>query len=125
MSRACRWTVALLLAAAPGLAAAAGLTITRPASGETVHDNEGRLSVAVAIEDDAVLPRGYGIRLLIDGAPAAPDHHGTQFELQGVERGQHRLQALIVDDNGRVLTRSPTVDFTLWQASARNQSGRR
>ena len=125
MSPACRWTAALLLAAANGLAAAAGLTITRPASGATVHDNEGRLSVEVAIEDNAVLPRGYGIRLLLDGAPAAPDYRGTQFELQAVERGEHRLQALIVDEDGRVLTRSPTVDFTLWQASSRNQTGRR
>ena len=125
MRPACRWTAALLLAAATGLAAAAGLSIARPGPGETVHDNEGRLSVAVAIEDNAVLPRGYAIRLLLDGAPAGPDHPGTQIELQGVPRGQHRLQALIVDEDGRVLTRSPTVDFTVWQASSRNQQGRR
>ena len=124
MRPACRWTAALLFAAASQLASAAGLSITRPAPGEVVHANEGRVGVTVAIEDDAVLPRGYGVRLLLDGAPAGPDQRGTQIALEGVERGQHRLQALIVDEDGRVLTRSPTIDFTLWQAS-RHQPGRR
>jgi hypothetical protein len=124
MRSACRWGIAPLLAAVAGLAAAAGLTVTRPAPGDVVHDNEGRVGVTVAIEDDAVLPRGYAIRLLLDGAPAAPDHRGLQFELAGVARGEHRLEAWIVDDAGRVLTRSPAVAFTVWQASRIQPRGR-
>lgn len=124
MSPIFRGSTALLLAAVAGLASAAGVAVTRPAPGEVVHDNAGRVSVAVALEDDAVLPRGYAIRLLLDGAPAAPDHRGGRFELAGVERGEHRLQAMIVDEDGRVLARSPSVDFTVWRAS-RLQPGRR
>lgn len=124
MSPLCRWFTALLLAGFAGLASADGVTVTRPAPGEVVHDNAGRVSVAVALEDGAVLPRGYAIRLLLDGAPAAPDRRGPSFELEGVERGEHRLQAMIVDADGRVLARSPSVDFTLWRAS-RLQPGRR
>ena len=124
MSPILRGSTALLLAAAAGLASAAGVTVTRPAPGEVVHDNAGRVSVAVALEDNAVLPRGYAIRLLLDGAPAAPDHRGGSFELEGVERGEHRLQAMIVDEDGRVLARSPSVDFTVWRAS-RLQPSRR
>lgn len=124
MNPICRWSIALLLAAAAGLASAAGVTVTRPAPGEVVHDNAGRVNVAVALEDDAVLPRGYAIRLLLDGAPAAPDRRARSFELEGVDRGEHRLQAMIVDEDGRVLARSPSVDFTVWRAS-RLQPGRR
>jgi hypothetical protein len=124
MTLARRWPTALLLASAAGLAAADGLVITRPAPAEVVHDNAGRVGVAVAIEDGAALPPGYALRLLLDGVPAAPDRRTPAFELEGVERGEHRLQALIVDADGRVLTRSPSVDFTVWRASRQQPGGR-
>ena len=48
-------------------------------------------------------------------APAQQDTiHDT---LQGVERGEHRLQALLIDRQGQSLSVSDTVQFTMWQAS--------
>lgn len=90
-----------------------------------MHDNAGNVGVAVAVEDGAVLPPGYRIRLLLDGEPAAPDVRDLQFQLTGVDRGTHRLEAMIVDEQGRVLTRSAPVTFTVWQASRLNPRGPR
>lgn len=114
-------TAVLLLGASVTLAWAGGLVIASPAPEETVHDNAGTVGVVVAVEDGAVLPPGYNIRLLLDGEPAAPDAPDTRFQLNGLDRGSHRLQALIVDDDGRVLDRSEPVTFHLWQASRLNR----
>lgn len=115
--------IALLLCASAAMASAAGLTIARPAPGETIRDNAGDLGVVVSLEDGAVLPPGYFIRLLLDGEPAAPDNHRMRFQLSGIDRGTHQLQALIVDEDGRVLTRSEPVTFYMWQASRLNPRG--
>lgn len=116
-----RLAVGLLLWASVAVAAAAGLTITSPAPDETIHDNAGNVEVVVGIEDGAQLPPGYRIRVLLDGEPAAPDGAGTRFRLSGIDRGSHQVQALIVDERDRVLTRSPPVTFTVWQASRLNR----
>jgi len=114
---ALRMAGALLLWASFGMAWAAGLAITSPTAKQTLHDNSGNVSVSVALEDGAVLPKGYRIRLLLDGQPAAADARATSFDLSGVERGSHRLQALIVDARGRVIARSEPVTFYMRQAS--------
>jgi hypothetical protein len=120
---ALRAAVVACLCSLSGIAAAAGLSITSPPDGAVVHDNAGTVDVVVGIEDGATLPRGYRVSLLLDGRPAAPEGSGLRFRLTGLDRGVHRLEALIVDDGGRVLTRSAPVEFTVWQASRLNPRG--
>ena len=48
----------------------------------------------------------------------------TEFRLDGVERGEHTLQARLVDRNGRTLAGSEPVTFHLWQASRLFQNRR-
>ena len=52
---------------------------------------------------------GTSIRILLDGKPAAPDSSGMSFSLEGVERGKHWLQALLIDGKGQTLSVSDTV----------------
>ena len=80
---------------------------------ETVHNNSGNVTVEVM----ALLDPGHTVRLLIDGDRAAPDSHDLTFRLQGVERGEHTLQALVLDRRGDVVKRSKAVTFFMWQAS--------
>jgi hypothetical protein len=110
LNRAALATAALLLATS-GLAADIG--IASPAHEETVHDNAGNVAVTV----DAAPGPDQTIRLLVDGEPAAPDSRGTRFELRGIDRGEHRLQAQLLDADGRVVAESPPVTFFMWQAS--------
>ncbi|MEO5733238.1 MAG: hypothetical protein ABIN96_09300 [Rubrivivax sp.] len=111
---------ALLVAAgvcSATLSVAVGLVIQRPQAGQSLRDNRGNVTVQLALEDNAELPRGFAFRLLLDGKPAAPDVPAKRIPLTGVDRGTHRLQALIVDGEGQVLTQSPTITFTLHRAS--------
>lgn len=103
-------------------ASAAGLSIQRPGPGENVRDNRGDLAVSVAIEDNAQLPEGFAIRILLDGKPAAPDGPITRIPLTGVDRGTHELQALIVDGSGHTVARSAPRTFTMRQASRLNRA---
>lgn len=95
-------------------ASAADIEIFKPKNEETVHNNSGTVTVEIM----ALLAPGQSIRLLIDGGRAAPDSRDLTFRLQGVERGEHTLQALVLDKRGYVVTRSQPVIFFMWQASS-------
>jgi hypothetical protein len=108
---------ALLCSFACAAAGAAPIAILSPAQQDTIHDNSGNMAVEVKAEPPIDPREGTSIRLLLDGKPAAPDSRGMSFTLQGVERGQHRLQALLIDPQGQTTAVSDTVYFTMWQAS--------
>ena len=96
-------------------ASAADIEIFEPKNEQTVHDNNGNVTVEIM----ALLDSGYTIRLLIDGERAAPDSRDLTFRLRDIERGEHMLQALMLDERGYVVTRSQPVIFFMWQASSR------
>ena len=112
------------LVAAPGpLVHAQGenttLAIFAPADDETVYDNTGFVPVRVAVEGRDATDAAT-LRLSLDGVPTAsaePAGAGT-FNLTGIERGSHMLQAELLDTAGRVIAQSPAVVFHMWQASA-------
>jgi hypothetical protein len=119
--RRCVHALAFMLCLLPGFGAVAQqpieITITSPVSDETVHDSEGNVSVAVSI---AGLPAGTGatFRALVDGTPQGPDRMTSNFMLEGLARGEHVLQVLLVDGRGAVLAASPGLTFHVWRASA-------
>ncbi len=90
------------------------VAIVQPAHEATVHDNQGNVAVQVAVSP-SLAPRDR-IVVLLDGRPAARQA-GTAVALSGVERGEHTLQALVVDANGATLATSQPVTFYMWQAS--------
>ena len=98
-------------------AGAAQVAILAPVQQDTIHDNAGNLAVEVKVEPPTDPRKGTSIRILLDGKPAAPDSAGMTFALTGVERGEHWLQALLIDPQGQTLSVSDTVHFTMWQAS--------
>ncbi|MFL6582602.1 MAG: hypothetical protein ACJ8G2_17820, partial [Burkholderiales bacterium] len=91
---------------------------------DVVHNNEGIMRVDVEL-DAGIGPAAQAIRILLDGKPAAPDAFANSFTLEGVERGEHWLQALLLDAQGRTLQVSDTVFFTMWQASVNNPALKR
>lgn len=113
-----RILAAIALAAAPWFAAtkaaAAEIAIVSPQHEQTVHDNLGNVSVVV----EAALGDRRRIRLLLDGLPVGPDTDASTIDLEGIDRGEHKLQALLVNEKGEVLARSRAVTFYMWRASA-------
>jgi len=90
------------------------MTISSPASGETLHDNEGNVRVTLSIQGAGV----PGIRPLLDGKPYGPDQRTPTFILENVDRGEHVLQVQAIDAKGDVIAASQPVTFYLWRASA-------
>lgn len=107
-------------------AAAQGLTvvINRPQAGETLHDNTGAVKVAISVQGGS-FPAEQRLRVLLDGKPYGADQRAPGFVLQGVERGEHRLQVQLVDTKGAVVAASTPVTFYLWQASSQFPSRKR
>jgi len=115
----------LLSAITCAAAGAAQIEILAPAQDDTIHDNSGNLAVAVKVEPPIEPKDGTSIRILLDGKPAARDSSSVSIALTGVERGQHSLQALLVNRKGQTLSVSETVDFTMWQASVNSPARQR
>lgn len=94
--------------------AAASVRIVRPAAEETIHDNNGVVTVKWAAGQSAGVT---GFRLVLDGKPLSELQTGSSYTFQGVERGTHTVQVLAVDRNGREIAASGVVTFYLWHAS--------
>ncbi len=101
-------------------AGAAQVTILAPGQHDTVHNNAGTMAVAVTVEPPLNPDEGTAIRILLDGKPVTADSTSLSYVLQDIDRGEHWLQALVVDRLGQTLSVSDTVYFTMWQASIQN-----
>ena len=110
-----RWTALVaMLGLLATVAYAAQIGIVSPADGDTIHDNAGDLQVVVG----ATLGAGERVRVLLDGVPVGADSPSTTLQLYAIDRGEHRLQAVLVDERGAVLASSATITIYMWRASA-------
>jgi hypothetical protein len=91
------------------------LDIVTPADEATVFDDNGDVMVHTTIVPD--LANGDRVQLLVDGLPAAPPATSLEFPLAGITRGQHLLQARIIDSTGNVGPVSSSSTFYVWEAS--------
>ena len=92
------------------------IAIVKPARGETVFDNSGDMDVKVAVSPALDAAGGDRIELALDGRTASVGNT-TRFRLGGVERGEHSLEARVLDSGGEVLISSRPVHFQMWRAS--------
>lgn len=107
------WLIPLCVLLA-GTARAAEVAIVRPAQEQTIHSNQGELTVQV--RHAGGVP-GARIQLLLDGSALPRSYRGNVIELKGIERGTHSLQAVLLDAKGEQLAASQPVTFYMWQAS--------
>jgi hypothetical protein len=106
---------ATALAAGAQQAASYQLTIGNPADESTVYSDNGEMTVQVAVTPD--LAGGDSVQLLVDGEPAGFPTTSLDFALAGMARGQHMLQARIIDATGNVGSVSAPTTFYVWAAS--------
>jgi hypothetical protein len=104
--------ILVLTASAGSTLAAEGLTLVRPADGETIHDNEGRVVVVVSGDSES-----EGFQAYLDGAPMGGIHPAPAFHLEGIDRGEHRLSVTAVNAQGRTLAATEAITFYMWRAS--------
>lgn len=94
-------------------------TIVSPAEGETLWNIEGRLAVTLAV--DPVIRGQHRLAVKLDGEPVGGvPEADTDFTIGNVYRGEHTLQASIVDAQGRELASSQPVRFYVHETSLLN-----
>jgi hypothetical protein len=92
------------------------LSISSPEAEQTLWNIQGTLSVSLNLQPS--LRRGDRIRVYLDGELQAADT--LQFLLEDVWRGQHNLQAEVLDQSGALMIRSEPIRFFVQQTSVAN-----
>ena len=89
------------------------LSVASPAAEETLWNIEGVLNVTLALSPG--LQSGHRIRVYFDGQPRMVS--GTSFQVEEVWRGEHNIQAEVIDSTGRLMIRSQTNRFYVQQST--------
>jgi len=106
--------VAFVFLTAASAAQAAEISVVAPANKTTIHSNQGKLTVKL---HRVGAPPGAGVRLVLDGVARPKIHRGSVIELDGIQRGSHTLQAVLLSADGQRVAASVPVTFYMWHAS--------
>lgn len=99
-----------------------GLAISSPANDESIWGSGGKVMIQVKLPGP--LAPGDRLQVSVDGK-AQPIMAGTALVLSGVDRGEHSLQARIVNSKGKVMASSAVTRFHMKQVQAVAIPGRR
>jgi len=92
-----------------------GLAITSPADEENIWGSGAKVMVQVSLPGSLVT--GDRLQVYLDGK-AQPPLVGSTTVLTGLDRGEHSLQAKIVNSRGKVMASSPVIRFYMKQSQA-------
>lgn len=104
----------------PGSETFAGYTdlrITQPAPNEALVNTVGDVDVSLNLHPPLRADLGHGLTVLLDGAPVAQNSTRMNLVLNNVDRGEHVLEAYVLDGAGAVLIQSAPVRFSLQRPS--------
>ncbi|MFI8480380.1 DUF4124 domain-containing protein [Pseudomonas sp. NPDC078700] len=91
------------------------LRILVPQPDATIRDNAGDLIVSATSEPE-LLP-GHRFRLILDGNTVGETGRSPVFPLDNIDRGTHQLAVEIIDENERIIERTPSQPFHLLRTS--------
>ncbi len=83
------------------------LRIENPKNEETVRNNQGAATVAIAIKPG--LQPGNAVQLIVDGAPLGEPQESLVFQVRELYRGSHTIAAQVVDSSGDVIISSDPI----------------
>lgn len=92
------------------------IAVVKPADNSTVFNNAGNVAVRVAVSPALRARAGDRVALIVDGRQTSV-RRATRFRLSGIVRGEHTVEAQVVDGNGYALISSKPVKFYMWHAS--------
>jgi hypothetical protein len=90
-----------------------GFTIVSPTSEQAVRANDGNVTVQLSLQPELI--SGHIIVLKIDGedGEAFNTGNGMAVELSNLSRGQHTVEARVIDEKGSVLIQTGAVSFNV------------
>ena len=91
------------------------LAVIQPAPRETLWGTGGRVEIAIGIAPD--LQPYHRLGLYLDGVLTDLQTQAIRFEIADVHRGEHTVQAVILDEDDNELLQSAPVTFFVQQTS--------
>jgi len=91
------------------------LRILTPEPDATVRANDRQMIVTVSSEP--ALAQDHLFRIILDGKPAAEPSRSPVFPLHNIDRGTHQLAVEIIDQQGKIMERTPAQPFHLRQTT--------
>lgn len=91
------------------------IVINTPKNNATIRDNTGSIYISGGIK-----PRfktGLEVQLLLDGKPHNKPQTHSMFSLKDINRGEHRIKMLLLDEEGKIIASSTSVTFYMHRTS--------
>ena len=86
-------------------------TITSPEDDKAIRSNEGTINIHVAIEPEK--ENTQTLQLYLDGKKLGSPQISPTIRAQNIDRGTHQVQIELIDENGKVLTKTQVVTVHL------------
>ncbi len=93
------------------------MVITQPENGAGLNNTAGDVDVSVSLVPPLRTDLGHGLTIAMDGKPVLQNSARMNVALADVERGEHVLEAFVLNANGQVLFQSAPVKFSLQRTS--------
>ncbi|QUN05739.1 DUF4124 domain-containing protein [Shewanella yunxiaonensis] len=90
------------------------VSIVSPHHEATIRDNAGDFTVTGNVQPE--LASGHYLQLFIDGVATSDAQASPVFQLKNIDRGEHKLQLKVEQQNGKVLASSSEITIFLHQA---------
>jgi len=104
----------------PAAEAAPTYTVQIVTPAEQAQIPMGQHQVPVSLQLTPPLSANHSVQLYLDGQPFGAPGHSAQLMLDNLHRGEHTLQAAVLDQQGKELNRSGSVLFYVQRPSALN-----
>lgn len=91
------------------------VVINHPKANSTIRDNTGSVYISGSIKP--LFKRGLNIQLLVDEKPHLTPKTQTIFSLHNIDRGEHKIQMKLLDENGKVIAKSKQITFYMHRTS--------
>jgi len=90
--------------------------ISTPKNNATIRDNTGSVYIEGGIKPK--FKPGFEVQLVLDGTPHKKPQKHSMFSLRDVNRGEHKIKMLLLDDKGKVIASSASLTFYMHRASS-------
>ena len=91
------------------------VVIVQPVNNSTIRDNTGSVHVSGRIKP--IFKRGLSIQLYIDNVPYEKPQTHSRFALRDIERGEHQIKMILLNEKGKVIASSSSITFYMHRAS--------
>lgn len=91
------------------------IDIVQPEHQGTVRENTGTVYVSGRIAPS--FPRGFQVRLRLNGEQTGALQTNTIFAIRNLDRGEHQLQMELLSQSGKIIAVSDTITFYMHRAS--------